>query len=270
MLSMFLRAFVARLRGTPMIPVTFGGREFWLHTTTGRILPKLAGADDGDTDDAGADDDASDDDGDNDSHDEGPGDDANNDDTDDSDSDEDKLPDNVKAILRKEREARRKAERTARRLRKQAKERDTPNDDKPDNKGDVDEDAAVDKITLKLRKANLRAALVENGVPADRVKAAVKLLADTDIEYDQDDEPDNLEEVLEEAFAVYPFLKSGEKPHKPKPPKADGDQGGDDKKSPPLTADELQFAKAFRMTPEQYAAYRDTQPELPAKTKTKE
>lgn len=59
--------------------------------------------------------------------------------------------------------------------------------------------AKSEAATAKLRKANLVSALNELGLP--KVKAAAKLL--DGLEYDDDDEPTNLEERIEAAKAEY-------------------------------------------------------------------
>lgn len=241
------------------------GRPFTL--IRGRVLPPMAGADDGDDDEGDDDKDAAGD-KDADADKDDAGDDADDDkdgdaDKDGDDDDEDKLPDNVKAILKKERDLRRKAERDARKLRRDAKK---PDPKPAPKKGDADgdgKDGEADLTTARFRRANLRAALAEEGLSKDLAKAAIKLIDIDDIDFDDDDEPTNLEDILEEARETYPFLK-GEKP-KPKakaPDSNDSDGTGEQPKSK-LTAEELAMAKAFGMTAEEYTNFKALDPKLP-------
>lgn len=235
----------------------------------GRVVPPMAGgAPDDDEEDTGEEEADEQDEDEDDDKSEKPekGDDDKDDDSD--DDDEDKLPDNVKAILKKERDARRKAERENRRLKREARKPDPKPNDKPDpKKGDDEGDE--DTTAAKFRRANLRAALAEEGLSKDRVKAALKLIDIDEIDFDDDDEPTNLDDVLETAYEAFPFLK-GEKPKpKAKAPDSNDTDGAKNKKPARLTAEELAMAKTFGMSAEEYQNYKALNPtvEKPSKSK---
>ncbi|MEK7215295.1 MAG: hypothetical protein AAB289_06855, partial [Chloroflexota bacterium] len=58
-----------------------------------------------------------------------------------------------------------------------------------DKDGKDGADDSDDSTTAKFRRANLRAALAEEGLSKDLVKAAIKLIPFDDLEFDDDDEP---------------------------------------------------------------------------------
>lgn len=217
-----------------------------------RGWPMMAGGapddDDGSDDDQG---DGGDGDGEEEGSEDEDGDDESDDDGDDADDDdEEKFPDKAKEIIRKERKARRDAERRAKAAERAAKPKPKPAPKKP-AKDDADDgkDDQLDAVTAKLRRSNLRAALAESTVQTDKVKAALNLIDLDDVEYDEDDEPTNLDDVLETAFETYPFLKG----NKPKAPNVNG-RDGKGNKTPKLTADELDAAKQAGKTPEEWEA----------------
>lgn len=107
--------------------------------------------------------------------------------------------------------------------------------------------------TEKLRKANLIAALADKGLAGAKAKAAARLL--DGVEYDDSDEPKNLDDVIKAAKAEYgdDMFKAA----KPAAPKINGGGGGGgDDDAPTLTAEELRMAKAFGMTAKEYAAHK--------------
>lgn len=165
-----------------------------------------------------------------------------------------KLGDAGKAALDAERKARRDAEKAAKAA--QAKldeiEKASLSETERLKKEAEDGKALATSATEKLRKANLMAALSEAGV--SNVKAAVRLL--DGVEYDDSDEPKNLDAAITAAKAEF-----GEQMFKTaKPPAPDingGGGGGDVDKAPQLTAEELAMAKSFGMTPVEYAAAKD-------------
>lgn len=170
------------------------------------------------------------------------------------------------AALKAERDARKAAEKTAREAKAKldALEAEKLSDVEKLEKRAADAEALASGATDKLRKANLMAALSEAGV--QNVKAAVRLL--DGVEFDDSDEPKNLDAAITAAKAEY-----GEalfKQSKPAAPNIDaGGGGGDQDRAPSLTAEELAMAKSFGMTPAEYAAAKDPgyapEPE-PAKT----
>lgn len=235
---------------------------YFVHPRTGRLIPPIAGADPSTDQDDDADDvddvddtDAGDDDaagaaGDDDTDDDtGAGD---GDGDGDDDGEEDELPDGVKEVLRKERQRRRKAEKENRRLRRASKPKPKPKPKPPaDDAGDDEGRDVPDQSVVKLRRANLRMALAEKGYDTSRARAVVRLL--DDVEYDDDDEPVNLDDALEEAEEEYGADLVRPEPRKrPRPPKIDGKDGAGGAKPPNLTADELAAAEAAGKTPEEW------------------
>lgn len=146
-----------------------------------------------------------------------------------------------------------RAEAAERKLKPEPKKDDPPKP-KPGDKPDP-----MEQVTAKLRRSNLRAALADAGLTGGKGKAAMELLKD--VEYDDDDEPTNLEAALTAAKTTY-----GEelfKAEKPKAPNINGGAGSGDGKTPELTADELKAAKQFGMTPEEYVEFKNPNPKLP-------
>lgn len=237
------------------VRATRRGIPVWLDVTSGDWFPIIAGAD-ASTDEEGTDDGQADDGQQDDAGDDAGSDEPGDDDGQQADDDATRL----KAALEKERKARRAAEKRARDAERKAKPDKPKGDDKPAD----DADAAPDRVTLKLRRANLKAALADEGITGQQAKAAMRLL--DGVEYDDDDEPSNLAEALEAAEAVY-GKATVRGTAKPKAPAADGGAGGStgDGQGPRLTADELEYAKKFGMSPEEYAAHKSTTPPPPKK-----
>lgn len=189
---------------------------------------------------------------------------------------EDELPDNVKAILKKERKARRDAEkalRTERRTSKpaaKAKPKAKPKPSATDDTSEADEatraaDERATKATGKLQRANLISALGKSKHGLIDPAAAAKLaIQDGIAEFDDDDEPVGVDDLVKDLVDDYAFLKGTAAKPKPRAPDIDG---GDKKsrKAPKLTADELEMATSLGMTPDEYATYKDPNPKLPAK-----
>jgi len=93
----------------------------------------------------------------------------------------------------------------------------------------------------KLRKANLLEALTTHGLTGAKAKAAARLL--DHVEYDDDDEPTNLQDAIKAATAEY-----GEEMFKGAKVNGGGLQ---------LTAEETTAAKAAGMTPKEYREWGD-------------
>jgi hypothetical protein len=122
---------------------------------------------------------------------------------------------------------------------------------------------ALNATTSKVRAANLKVALGDSKYGLASAKAAATLLQAEGIEFGDDDEPIDLDEAVEKLTEANPFLL-GTAP-KPKAPKTDGGSGGGGETAQVnLTTEELQAAKAFGMTPEEYTAYKSTTPVPPA------
>lgn len=164
-----------------------------------------------------------------------------------------------KAAIDAERKARRDAEKRAKdaEAKLKAKEDAELTETERLKKRADDLEARADTATSKLREAKLLVALGEHGLTGARAKAAAKLI--DGVEYDADsDEPTNLQDALDSARETYgDDLFAGATPAKPKPPKLDGGPGNDDRDGPSLTAEELEMAKSFGMTAEEYAAFKD-------------
>lgn len=253
---------------------TIDGVRFWRYAD-GTLLAAAAGGDDKDDED-----DADDKDGDEEDADDADKDDADDSDDDsedgDDDDDDDDDPDGddpaklkaskakLKAALDKERTRRKAAEKKAKPAPK-PKDKPKPKSKAGEEPDDDEDDDTPDPGTVKLRRANLISSLMEEGYTGKRAKAVARLL--DDVEYDDDDEPENLEDALEAAKKSFgkDLLRMG----KPKPPSGNGKEGGDDGDKPSLTAEELAFAKAFKLTPEEYAANKAIQPPPPKKKEKK-
>lgn len=166
------------------------------------------------------------------------------------------LGDGGKAALDKER-ADRKAEKKradALQARLDALEADKLSDTEKLQKRADDAESKVTAATEKLRRAHLLTALADKGLAGTKAQAAAKLIDGVD--YDDDDQPKNLDDAITAATALY-----GEdmfKGFKPKAPRLNGGDGGtDDGDKPSLTAEQLDMAKAMNLTPEEYLAYSD-------------
>jgi hypothetical protein len=173
-----------------------------------------------------------------------------------------------KAALDAERRARRDAEKRFRdaQARLDAAEAARLSDLDREKRRADDAEAKVSTATEKLRKANLLTTLSAEGIA--NPKAAAKLL--DGVEFDDDDEPTNLQDRLKAAKAEYgdEFFGAARAPRR-KPGSTDGGAGNEDREGPTLTADELAAARASGMTPEQYEAFKSPQPDASAFEKKK-
>lgn len=254
----------------PYVPQTRDGVEGWFYPGENVWLPRIAGADDGgggkdgDAGDAGAGKESKD--GDEKDGDEKDGDKGATGKEGDGAGD-DELGDKGKAAINAERKRAREEKKRADAAEKKLKDREDADADETEKaKKRADEaESKVSTATDKLRKANLITALADEGLTGSKAKAAARLL--DDLEYDDDDEPTNLQDAIKAATAEYgEEMFKGAKP-KPKPSNIDGGAGSEDRDGPKLTADELAAAKAAGMTPEEYVTYSDLHPKLPDKTK---
>lgn len=172
----------------------------------------------------------------------------------------------LEAVVEKERKATRAAEKLARdaQAKLDAAEAEKLSETEREKKRADEAEARSSTATEKLRKANLISALVTAGMA--NPKAAARLI--DGVEYDDADEPKNLDDAVKAAKAEY-----GDdlfKPARPVPPgNVNSSEGNDNAPPPPLNADQLAAAKSFGMTPEEYVKWSDPQyqgePE-PAKT----
>jgi hypothetical protein len=124
---------------------------------------------------------------------------------------------------------------------------------------------ALNATTSKVRAANLKVALGDSRYGLASAKAAATLLQAEGVEFDENDEPIGLDEAVTALVDANPFL-TGEKP-KPKAPNTNGGSGsGAVAPVVELTAEELDMAKSFGLTPEKYAANKDVNPPATAAT----
>lgn len=239
---------------TDPIPHTRNGIEGWLQPSTGRWLPRLAGADDEAEAAAKAAEEAA--------AAEAAAKQAEEEAA--AKSKDGELGPGGKAALEAERKERKAAEKRAKDAEAalKAKEEAELTEVERLKKQAEDAEGKVTAATEKLRRANLITALADEGLSGARAKAAAKLL--DDVEYDEDDEPTNLADAMKAAKAEYgdDIFKGA----KPKAPKTNGGEGNEDREGPTLTADELAAAKAAGMTPEEYEQYKSPQPKVAATT----
>ena len=84
---------------------------------------------------------------------------------------------------------------------------------------------------------------------------AIAALDRTKVEWGDDGEPSNLDEVLTDLLERKPLLKG--KGAAKKQGSTDARDGSSEGKKPPLTAEELDYAQRFGMSAEDYAKWRD-------------
>lgn len=232
---------------------TRDGVDGWLNTETGRWLPRLAGADDDPAPDPKPD----------------PAPDPKPDPAPDPKPDpkDEPLGEGGQAALKAERDARKAADKRATDAEKklQAIEDAKLSDAEKAKKEADDANAKAANAVEQLREAKLLVALGDHNLTGAKAKAAAKLIEG--VEYDPDtNEPTNLPAVITSATETYgEDIFKGATP-KPNAPNLNGGEGNEDRDGPKLTADELQMAKSFGMTAEQYEAHKSTQPPVPATT----
>jgi hypothetical protein len=161
----------------------------------------------------------------------------------------------LEGVVKKERDARREADKALAAAQKELDElkaADLSEKEKAEKRAEEAE-AKVTDATSKLRKANLMTALADKGLTGAKAKAASKLL--DGVEYDEDDEPKNLDESITAATAEYgeDMFKGAARPA----PNLNGGSGNEGDPPPPLTAEEIQYAKSMGMSPEEYSAYKN-------------
>jgi len=231
---------------TDPLRVVIDGVEHWQYPD-GRSLPIMAGGDGTEGDDGRA--------GDGRTTDDGAAATADADRTsDDGGTGDEKLGDRGKAALDKERQKARelekqlKAEQKARKALEDEKLSETERLKKEAEEGQSKAATATDK----LRKANLITALADHGITGANAKAAAKLL--DAVEYDDEDEPTNLEDAIRAATEEYgPALFKGARRRAPATDGGAGGSGSGD--GPSLTAEQQQMARAFGMSDEEYARH---------------
>lgn len=166
-----------------------------------------------------------------------------------------KLGDAGKAALDAERKARRDAEKAARdaQAKLDAIEAEKLSETEKAEKRATDAEAKVTQATERLRRANLIAELSKPEHKIVSAAAAAKLIEG--VEFDDDDEPTNLGDVLPTFLEANSFL-TGEQ--RQQGPGLDGGaQGGSAITDVRLSDQEVAAAKRFGMTPEEYAKYKD-------------
>jgi len=113
---------------------------------------------------------------------------------------------------------------------------------------------AAEKKDTSLRLAVSERAQ-ELGITSPRLAVAALKMDGTTIEWDNEDNPTNLDDVLAELIEREPGLKGTPAP--PRKPATNAGDGGKEGPPPALTAEELEAAVRFGKTPEQYAALKD-------------
>jgi flagellar biosynthesis GTPase FlhF len=116
---------------------------------------------------------------------------------------DEKLSEGGVKALKAEREAREKAEKEAKAEKKRADalEREKLSEEEKAKKDAEEAIAKGEAGTAKLRRANLLIALAEKGLTGGKAKAAARLL--DGVEFDDDDEPTNIDDALTAAKAEY-------------------------------------------------------------------
>lgn len=119
------------------------------------------------------------------------------------DTSDEKLGEKGKAALDAERKARKEADKRARDAEARAKKlEDEKLSEEEKLKQRAEEgDKNLTRGTEKIRRANLLLSLTAKGITGGKAKAAARLL--DGVEYDDDDEPTNLDSALEAAKAEY-------------------------------------------------------------------
>lgn len=116
---------------------------------------------------------------------------------------DDSLGDAGKAAIAREREARKQAEREARDLKKRLDAIDAEKLSETERLQKRVEEAESNAATAsgKVQRANLLAALSDEGLTGKQARAAARLL--DDVQFDEDGEPTNLADALKAARATY-------------------------------------------------------------------
>ena len=161
------------------------------------------------------------------------------------------------------REERNKARKEAQAIKKRLKELEDA------NKSDEEKQAEELK---RLRAENAELAMIRRdraiekavlkeapGLNIADVSLALTALDPSDIEFDDDGNPQGVSDALEALVERHPTLVADEK-SKPKVSKRTNAKAGSNDKGdgPKLTADEIEAAKEFGMTPEQYAVFKNS------------
>lgn len=163
----------------------------------------------------------------------------------------------LKSALDKERDARKAAEKAAKEGKdaiKRLAELEAANQTETEKlqKERDDAIAAVNATTSTIRDANLKLALSspEHGFASP--KLALLAVKEHGVEFDDDHNPTNLEEVIAAVVAAEPALVGT--PTKPKPPSTNSGDGKQEGPKIDLTAEELAAADAAGKTPEEWQA----------------
>lgn len=149
--------------------------------------------------------------------------------------------------------------RTAQKALDDAKSKDLSDLEREKKRAD-DAEAKVSKADERLQEANLRIAISQSDLSIVDVETASLLLRKQGVEFDEDGEPKDIETALKTLTDSKPFLLGTEE--KPKPKSKGSTNGGagtgdEGNGGVTLTAEELEIAKAFKMTPEDYAKNKD-------------
>ena len=117
-----------------------------------------------------------------------------------------------------------------------------------------DAEAKLAASSARVREANLKVALADSGTHIVDIDTATILLERRGVEYDDDDNPVGIKDAIDTLVKEKPFLVG-------KVASKGGNNAGagndDGEGSAGLTADELAMAKSFKMSPEEYAKWKD-------------
>lgn len=105
----------------------------------------------------------------------------------------------------------------------------------------------------RIRRANLRVALSNPELRLVDVDTASLLLEREGIEYDDEGEPQGIDKAVKALVKAKPFLIGASRSSSGG---TNGGEGNTDSEGPALTADEMLMAKAFKMSPEDYAKFK--------------
>ena len=115
---------------------------------------------------------------------------------------------------------------------------------------------------MELQDMRLRLAVHEKAASLGVADAelAYAALNRSEIEYDQDGDPTNIEDILKATLERHPALRATGVPA-PRAGGTDGGGGGHKGAGPSLTAEELEAARVLEMEPERYAAFKGVKTE---------
>ena len=121
-------------------------------------------------------------------------------------------------------------------------------------------DEAEIKLTesmARVQSANLRVALSQHKVGIVDTDTAALLLTQRGIEFDDEGQPQDIETAIDTLVKDKPFLAGAGTGNSRQPGGINAGAGSGETGGVQLTADELIMAQAFKMSPEDYAKWKD-------------